>query len=497
MAKRVIKKKPLTKSEESSSGSSDSSFKDRRSRISEYLSGQIEKVEAKTGMVANTAKYLQPQSTNSLCIDWLFNGGIYNAITIVSGKEQSGKTTQSNEVLASGIRSSFLWSSFIDAEGTLNMDYFASMMKKIGLDMNGRGKPFRYYKENVIESVFDYMVGLLNTLPRKIWSKEANCWTYLFPKRDPVFAKTMEIYDVKPDRSLTTERYFVCPTEYDGLEASFTVDSFAAMLTENDEDNEVRSKIRAAEAQAFSNHLKRVASKVSSRGVMLFGVNQTRESPNAGYGGPQIYQPGGKALGFYSSQRAEYTSRSSGYRTGLMRWDDKLKALIESSVYDGQYDRYEMKAVKNTKNKMGNPNKETWIRIWKSDWNGDPHGIDPAFDLMLHLEQTGQITKTQRKKGSQQYKFTLKNSVGSKRASLLNALPDFSELQLKALTLSEVYGEREMIKAALEGMNLTRQVGLRDSLFKQMKDDSSILALTNRKAKAQADEDEDVEAEEV
>ena len=482
MVKKTVKKTAKTPKP--------SPIKNTRLGISDFLIGRIEKAESESNMVANTAKYLDPQSLNSLCLNWLFNGGLYNAMTIVSGPEGSGKTTVTNEVLGSGLNSQFLWSSFIDAEGTLNDELMANMLLKQGIDRYGdAGRPFRYYKENVIEDVFDYMVKLLNMLPLKIWSVKAKTWTYQFPKRNPFFASLMERYEVKPDKSLTSANFFVCPTDNSKLEASFTIDSLAAMLTESDEENEKRSKIRAAEATACSNNLRRIAAKTSKRGVLLFAVNQTRESPNATYGGPTTYMPGGKAPGFYSSQRAELNSRSSGFRSGMCVYDTKVKAYTEPSIIDGYRDRYMYKSVRNTKNKMGNPGKETWIRIWIADYKGEAFGIDPFFDVLEYLTTTNQIVKTRRKANMQLWKFKLKSSVGKERASFLNALPEFSELALKTLVLSEVFKDPNHIKLAMKRMGLNRRVGLRNSLFAQLERDKDIMALNNGKLKESDDED--------
>lgn len=467
-----------------------------RENISSFLSSRIEKAEATSGMVANTSKHLDPQSTGSLCVDWLFNGGIFNGFASISGMEQSGKSTLLFSTISSGLKSNFLFSSVIDSEGTLTDDYLANIARQQGIDLpylSSIGRSFQYYKESVIENVFDYMVNLLNGLPRKIWSPEAKTWTYSFPKNDQYFKDLMERYEVKPDRSLTTAKAFVCPTDHSGIEAAFYVDSFAAMLTESDEESGERSKIRAAEAQAFSNHLKRVASKFGNRGCMLFGTNQLRKIPGQVYGSP-TYMPGGEALKFYSGQRAEASTRSSGFHQGLSKYDKDARGVTEPSVIGDGKDRYSYKQITNTKNKPGNPGKQTWVRVWQADHMGNAHGIDPYFDVFWYLMETGQIKKAKREKGRQYYTFNLKSSVGNNRAKLLNSLEPFSELDLKTLVLSEVFGGKPLISKALTAMGLSTKVGLRKSLFDQVKNDPTVRALKNGKSK-ESDNDDDYEDE--
>jgi RecA/RadA recombinase len=467
----------------------------KRKSITAFYASRISEAEKASGLVANTTKYLRPFSSGVLCVDWLFNGGCYNSMMVLQGMEQSAKTTLTNNFISSGLRNEFIFNAMIDAEGTMNEQYFGAMLAKFGMDLNSLEDPntsYRYYRDSVIESVFNYMVPMLNGLPRKNWYTEAETWAYLFPKNDKFASELMDVYGVKADKSLTTSKFFVCPTEHDSIEAAFYIDSFAAMLTERDEEEEERSKIRAAEAQAFSNHLKRIAAKISNRGVALIGINQLRKVPGVVYG-PSEYAPGGGALDFYSSQRAKLVSRSSGYHVGLTTYNKDMKALIEPSAFDdNKNDRYEYKCITNTKNKMGNPNKETWIRIWKADHQGVAHGIDPAFDLYWYLITTCQLVKTNRRKGEQLYKFNLRDSVGSKRAKLLNALPDFSEYSLKVLTLSEVFKSKDLVNKSMKLMGISKPVSLRDALFKQLISDKQILALnSDTKSKSKSDDDDD------
>ena len=156
-----------------------------------------------------------------------------------------------------------------------------------------------------------------------------------------------------------------------------------------------RSKIRAAEAQAFSNQLKRVSARLSSTGTILLGTNQLRTIPGQNIRGTRNYEPGGDALKFYSHQRARLTSRVSGFTSGLSERDkDGSGFFLEPSVFGaGLTDQYMFKSIKNTKNKPGNPNRQGWIRVWVGDHTGKPRGIDPFYDVYMYLLATKQLKK--------------------------------------------------------------------------------------------------------
>lgn len=65
---------------------------------------------------------------------------------------------------------------------------------------------------------------------------------------------------------------------------------------------------------------------------------------------------------------------------------------IERSVeFPGTKDEYRYVHVKAIKNKLWTPDRVGWIRIWKEDGNGVARGIDPFFDVMAYLKDTGQV----------------------------------------------------------------------------------------------------------
>lgn len=467
-----------------------------RAAIGEFYVNRINANEAKTHLVSNVAKYLDPLSSGFLTLDWLFGGGMFNVFASVAGPEQSSKSTYLQNVIANGVKSPLLFNMHIDAESTLNDEYAQAMFAMQGIDYKGLGelkhRPYRYFRENVIETIFDFMHATLKDMPQKIWIPAANSWAYVFDKRDADEVKKMDAYGVKPEKSLSRNDKFICLTEYSGLEGAFYPDSFAAMVSIDDDESKdgEKTRRRAVEASAFSNHLRRISARLTNRGCLMLGANQVRKDPNSRGGhGPTWYEGGGEALKFYSAMRAQFFSVNIGPTipgNDAVYNKDFKRAAEPSVIVPGAFDLYDYKRVKNTKNKPGNPGKESYVRVWVADHSGNGHGYDPAFDTFNYLLETGQIVKDRRK-----LKFNLRKSVGAKRAALLNALPEFTESNLKALTLSEVFQSRDLTSRALEGMNLTRTVDLRKSLFDQMKVDKSILAIkTSKKVKDEDYEDE-------
>lgn len=472
----------------------------QRQAIMNFYGGLIKSVENNTKLVSNTVKYLRPLSTGNLCLDWAFNGGIYNGMASVAGPEQSGKSTLCNHLVASCVKNDLAFISWIDAEGTLNPDLASRIFEKYGVELSqledasagGPTSPWNYYRENVIEKSFSYMHQLIKIMPDKVWSTDAKCWVYMFKKRNDVHKKMMEVYDVKPVKSLTTESHYGCPTEYDSVEAGFVIDSFAAMVTSRDDENEDKSKIRAAEAGAFSSEIKRVSARLASKGVLLFGTNQLRESPNAGpYSGDTSYEPGGKALQFFTGQRCRMNSRAGGWMSGpASKYDKESKRQSEQSVvYEGN-DLYDYKHIKNTKNKPGNPNKETFVRVWVADETGEGSGFDPAFDVFNFLRHTKQIKKSKNK-----WVFDARPSFGSpKIAKSLSGIESFTYLELKKLVLAETRKDKRLMKEALEEMGINKPLKLQENLFAQLKVDNDLLALKSSKKKSK-DEDDDGDIE--
>jgi RecA/RadA recombinase len=463
----------------------------------------LDLVEKKTRMPSNSLKYMEPLSTGMLQLDRALSGGWHNVFSSIAGPEASGKTTAIYHGMANALRIPELkFCLHIEPEGTLNTEFAGNVFSQFGLNyqdlMDDENSPLRYYRKQVIEQVFDLMHGVLKRMPDKVWVPQLKSWGYVIPKRDKYWASVMEAYGVEPDKKLSTDLDYLCPTEYGGIEGGIFLDSLAAMVTENDDEKDQRSKIRAAEASAFSLHLKRVVSRIASKGLVFPAVNQLRTVPGQTYGDPN-YEPGGGAIKFYSAQRLRITARAAPEGGATVRDKDTPEQALEPSVHrKGAMDRYKYKFFKNTKNKIGFPGLRGWMRVWVADAFGAVRGFDPYFDTLEYLKDTGQIKMAGRgKKGGTTYEFCLKESVGKKRANLMNELPEFTLFQLKQMILAEVEGNNQLFRDLGETLDvnpsLLKRTGLRAALFQQIRVDRSILQIKAKDPKKEEEDEEDVD----
>lgn len=471
-----------------------------------FYSDVLDSQEQKARLSSNSLRYLDPLSTGVLCLDRALGGGLYNTFASIAGPEASGKTTSCYHAMSTSIRTCSFTGLF-DAEGTLNPDYASNVFRPFGIDfksmMSTKPSPMRYYRNNVIEKVIDLIHGVLKMMPDKVWVDDLQSWGYVIPKNNKYFKSMMEARDMKPIKDFSTDTTFLCQAENSGIEGAFFIDSLAAMVTEEDDDHEQRSKRRAAEAASFSLNMKRIVSRLSSKGVSLFGVNQLRKIPGQTYGDPN-YEPGGEAIKFYSAQRLRIASRVPKDDTQVDREKETGHAIEASVQKKGGKDRYAYKFFKNTKNKITFPGHSGFVRVWISDAFGDVRGIDPFYDVLEYLGKTDQIIKYAREKkangGGWLYKFNLLPTVGAKRAKLLNSCKPVNYMQLKALILGEVDKDVRLLKVFNNAAKIKEgvKVNLRDSLFNQIRTDPSVLKVNvNVKAKGDTEQEDESEVEEI
>lgn len=441
-----------------------------------FLAKRLDELDVEGKIIANQIMMPDKLSSGLLLVDWVNGGGLAASVAIISGEEQAGKTTVAYHTSASSFAlrtpSNTLW----DGEGTMNPDYAGRIWEPFGMDagmlLTEQGKQFgfRYYRNNVIETLYDYMLRLLKSMPDKYYSTEAGTWTYHFPKGSDYFAAQMAAYGCKPVKALSTKTHYVCETDNTKHEGFICLDSFASMVTNEEDESGERSARRAIEAQAFSQNMRRVASRIADKGFVMLGTNQLRKIPNVVMGGPddQVYEPGGEALKFYSAQRTRIFSRA--VPQGLPRSKNNYKIGVEPSVeVDGGEDSYHYKEIKNTKNKFGVPGLKARMRAWVSDGLGRPRGFDPFWDTLEYLLNTSQIVKE--RKG---YRFRLKNSVGAARAGYLNSLAPFTYDAFKQMVIGEHTGNTALFRAGCQAMGITKRVNLRESLFKQLRTDLTV-----------------------
>lgn len=470
------------------------------SKIALFYRGVLDGVEKQTRMPSNSLRYLDPVSSGTLQLDRALSGGWHNVFSSIAGQEGSGKTTAIYHAMAVALHNPEIKIvQHIEPEGTLNTEFVGNVFSQFGLNyqdlMDDDNSPLRYYRRQVIEKIFDLTHAVLKKMPDKVWLPETESWGYIFPKRNKYFAELMEAMEVAPDKKLSSDMDYICPTEYSGVEGAVFLDSLAAMVTESDDESDTRSKIRAAEAAAFSLHLKRVVSRIGSKGLIFPATNQLRKVPGQTYGDPE-YEPGGEAIKFYSAQRLRIRARAVPKGGSVQRDKEITEQAIEPSVHkEGAIDRYKYKHFKNTKNKIGFPGLRGWLRVWVSDAFGAVRGFDPYFDLSEYLKDTGQLVSRGRKKGETLFAFMLKDSVGSKRASFFNSLDPFPALMLKRLVLAEVEEDHHLYQEVADyfGVDpgILKRAALRKSLFVQVRSDKSVLQIQQKVA--EDDDEDDVE----
>lgn len=470
-----------------------------------FYSGILDAAEKATKMPSNSLRYLDPLSTETLQFNRALSGGWYNVFGSISGPEGSGKTTLIYHGMSSSVKNGINFTGFIDAETTLNETFAGNIFAQYGMSfrelMDDKRSPFRYYRRNVIETVFDLLHFVLKRMPDKVWVPETESWGYVIPKRSKHFAAVLEGLQLTPDKKLSTDNDFICPTENAQVEGSMFLDSLAAMVTESDDDAGEKSKRRAAEASAYSEHFKRVISRIGSKGLVFFGTNQVRKIPGQTYGDP-LYEPGGEAIKFYSAQRLRIAARAAPEGAGVVRDKDVPSQALEPSVHkEGAMDRYKYKFFKNTKNKVGFPGLSGWVRVWVADAFGNVRGFDPVFDVSEYLKDTGQFRTEGRQKGQTLYVLRLKDTVGKKRANLFNSLPPFTMLTFKRLILAEAEGSDRLFVEAGKALGVSPKHlkigGLRAALFDQIKSDKSVLQVKQKEKAGKDDEDDDDDVDEI
>jgi RecA/RadA recombinase len=157
-------------------------------------------------------------------------------------------------------------------------------------------------------------------------------------------------------------------------------------------DEEAISNQLSVKASAFSKQLERVKGRMTQKMVTVYGLNHLRDNPMAMFG-PKETEKGGKALQQFSDIRLRQTSRALSAapfspKPGKKTYDEQER----SAEFDSRLDTYRYIHVKAIKNKMWTPQREVFMRIWVEDGQGQARGMDPVFDTIYYLKETGQIS---------------------------------------------------------------------------------------------------------
>lgn len=401
--KELKKRKKRKVEEDDSEGDGDAVFNPYES-----FSEDLDRIERQVQVTSGLEESATPMSTGLLSTDLVLGGGIRPAMYTFAGGEQSAKTTTAIQVLISSIIQKIPLRIHFDYEGSTvsSRDYVESIARANNLKFSSTelfgfkdpatGKytsppKIRIQSETVGEKFFDYMAEVLRTLPDK--RLLGGKWWYRYDDTKENVRKYGELGDKSMPKKYGKGIYIPAP---DGkLQALICTDSYPAMNPSDNDEEEANNSL-ALQARMFSKHLPRIKGRMAQKRVALLGVNQIRAIPMARYG-PTEMEPGGQALRFYSDARLKNTSRAlSGVPFGWPKGNDGPLEK-EPSVTGEGFDTYRYVHQKAIKHKLGQPNRETWLRIWVEDADGVAKGFDPVFDTIFYLWKTGQLTGKNRK----------------------------------------------------------------------------------------------------
>lgn len=392
-------------------------------------------------------------STGVLTTDLILGGGLVPGWYTNFGPEQSCKSTKASTFMAAALKSDVPVIAYWDFEGSSSAEYIQNIMRTNGIDMSiehvfGVRDPktskwtvkprVRFYSEGVAEKFFDYLAKLERILPDKICMSDE--WYYVYEGTKENRKIVGDKYDANYYRK--TGKFRV-PAKDGALQALVIVDSYPAMLPEKQDVDDPGSSM-AVQARMFSDQLKRVKGKMKAKRICVVGVNQLRKAPMVMFGSPD-YEPGGESLKFYSDCRLKLQPRAL---SGVPYVKGKGYILEEPGINGGK-DTYRFIHIRAIKNKLSVPNLEGWLRLWVTDHNGDARGFDPAWDILMYLTDTGQITGKMN-----QLKLKIKGKEHKKAMSWM---------QFKTLIL----GSKKQIREVCDDLGL-KAFSLREFCKKQL-----------------------------
>lgn len=365
------------------------------------LNDSLDEISRRQGVDVDLMDEVKPMSTGTLILDMILGGGIRPAMYTSAGWEQSCKTTGALSIMSSAIKQGVPLISHWDFEGSSanSKPYIANIFKTMGIktsasEVFGKRDPnsgewiikptVRYNSETSGEKFFNWFSTVLREMPDKKYV--AHKWWLVYEDTKVNKAKLAEYAVQGMNKKYGKGIWIEAP---DGkLQGIVLVDSYPAMNPDSNDEEEADRSL-GVHARFFAKHLPRIKGRLARKMVALIGINQLRDIPMAMYG-PKEQEACGKALRFQSDARLWWTSRSSGMPFNP-KFDTEEKLEIEDS-YDKQgKDRYRYIQINAKKNKLSQPGRKHWVRLWVQDANGEARGFDPVFDTAHYLKETGQL----------------------------------------------------------------------------------------------------------
>lgn len=391
--------------------------------IADLLSGAVKAAEKTTKLTSVFQnKRLDGKlvrSTGLLYLDYLMGGGIPSGKIIgISSDEHMGK---------SALMAEMTWEQLQDGGFTV---YFDGEGTQDPVFLGKRGIDYQKYR------------GRRNKNGDLIPGQRDKVWFYQ-PHTGEQFKKYIHMLC----NALPENRELQKPPLLFGLDSALSIVSDA--ISENIDGNNT-----AMHAKMYSELLPIVNAALLRSGASLVFTNQLREDVGAGFKGmgDTKYEPGGKALQFYSSCRIRLQKSKAKRNNGL---DDhpfhddfipdlkpKAGGVWEEGTAmekDKDLDRSIIVQFKTIKNKFYTPFKVGYYRIVFESAGETGYGFCPVFDVFSTLLEMGLIVKANNKK-------TYKLNLDEKTQEISKWLPEvFDYYTLKAAILA--HDKCELIQA--------------------------------------------------
>jgi hypothetical protein len=267
----------------------------------------------------------------------------------------------------------------------LSMDQvFGKKSKEGGWEIRPR---VRYRSEVILERFYDWLSEILRELPDKRYV-EGKWWLIFDDKNKRHKAAVEDHVDAAMTRKYGNGLWVPAPD--DKIQGIIFVDSYTAMNPEAKDEESISNQL-SVKASAFSKQLERVKGRMSQKMVCVYGLNHLRSNPMAMFG-PKTDEKGGNALKQFSDVRLRQVSRALSAAPFAPKKGKKTFDEQEPSVEFEGLDTYRYVHVKANKNKLWTPQREGLFRIWVEDAAGVARGLDPVFDTIYYLQQTGQLS---------------------------------------------------------------------------------------------------------